>query len=114
MGCGFVPAGSYLDVFAVVEANSRYLTARSGALAIWKELTVPNIRATYPIIRDTVREVGASAVVSHLACFGGSWAAAETKVRSVSVTTSSSAWLSRYQPAAFGNWRAPRIVQSAL
>ena len=113
-GSRFVGAGNYLDVFAALGANPRYFSKRAGAVAVWKELIVPSIRATYPIVRDTIYEVGATAVVSHFASYGGAWAAAETGVRSVIVTTSSSAWLSRHQPLVFANWRAPRIVRGAL
>ena len=83
------------------------MNKRLGAVAVWKELIVPSIRAIYPIVRDTVYEVGATSVVSHFVSYGGAWAAAETGVRSVIVTTSSSAWLSRHQPVVFANWRAP-------
>ena len=113
-GSLFVGAGNYFDVFAALEANPRYVSKRLGAVAVWKELIVPSIRAIYPIVRDTVYEVGATSVVSHFVSYGGAWAAAETGVRSVIVTTSSSAWLSRHQPMVFANWRAPRIVQGAL
>src|SRR5215469_636653 len=113
-GSRFVGAGNYFDVFAALEANPRYFSKRLGAVAVWKELIVPSIRAIYPIVRDTVYEVGATSVVSHFASYGGAWAAAETGVRSVIVTTSSSAWLSRYQPVVFANWRTPRTLQGAL
>src|SRR5271154_4358547 len=113
-GCRFVGAGKYFDVFAALEANPRYFSRRLGAVAVWNELIVPSIRAIYPIVRDTVYEVGATSVVSHFVSYGGAWAAAQTRVRSVVVTTSPSAWLSRHQPVVFANWRAPRIVQGAL
>jgi UDP:flavonoid glycosyltransferase YjiC (YdhE family) len=113
-GSRFVGAGNYLDIFAVLEANPRYFNKVAGAVAVWKELIVPSIRSIYPIVRDTIYEVGATSVVSHFASYGGAWAAAETRVRSVIVTTSSSAWLSRHQPVVFANWRTPRIVQGAL
>ena len=113
-GSRFVGAGSFLDVFAVLEANPCYFSSSTGAAAIWKELIVPSIREIYPVVRDTVHEVGATAVVSHLLSYGGSWAAAQNQVRSAIVTTSSSGWLSRHRPIVFANWRAPRIVQGAL
>ena len=113
-GSRFVGAGNYLDLFAALEANPRYFSKRAGAVAVWRELIVPSIRAIYPIVRDTIHEVGATSVVSHFASYGGAWAAAETGVRSVIVTTSPSAWLSRHQPVVFANWRAPRIIQGAL
>ncbi len=113
-GSRFVGAGNYIDVFAALEANPRYFSKRAGAIAVWKELIVPSIRAIYPIVRDTVYDVGATSVVSHFVSYGGAWAAAETGVRSVIVTTSSSAWLSRHQPVVFANWRAPRVVQGVL
>ena len=113
-GSRFVGAGKFLDVFAALRANPRYLSTGRGGVAIWKELAVPSIREIYPVVRDTVHEVGATAVVSHVLSFGGVWAAAKTGVRNVVVTTTSSAWLSRHQPMVFANWRAPRIVQGAL
>ena len=113
-GSRFVGAGKFLDIFAALSANPRYLSTGRGGVAIWKELVVPSIRDTYPIVRDTVHEVGATAVVSHLLSYGGVWAAAKTGVRNVVVTTSPSGWLSRHQPMVFANWRAPRIVQGAL
>ena len=113
-GSRFVGAGTFLDVFAAVQANPRYLSTGRGSVAIWKELVVPSIRETYPVVRDTVHEVGATVVVSHLLSYGGAWAAAKTGARHVVVTTTSSAWLSRHQPMVFANWRAPRSVQGAL
>ena len=113
-GSRFVGAGKFFDVFAAVNENPRYLSSGRGGVAIWRELVAPSIRDIYPVVRDTVREVGATAVVSHVLSFGGIWAAAETAVRNVVVTTTSSAWLSRHQPMVFANWRAPRIVQGAL
>ncbi len=113
-GSRFVSAGSYLDMFAALEANPRYLRIGTGAVAIWKELVAPSIRDTYPVVRDAVRATGASAVVSHVLSYGGVWAATETGVRNVVVTTTASAWLSRHQPMVFANWRAPRAVQGAL
>src|SRR5215472_5623746 len=113
-GSRFVGAGKFFNVFAALEANPSYLTTRAGVLAVWKDLIVPSVRAIYPTVRDTVRRVGAKVVVSHFVCYGGAWAAAETGALSVTVTTSASAWLSRHQPMVFGNWRTPRIVQSAL
>jgi rhamnosyltransferase subunit B len=113
-GSRFVGAGESLDIFAALRGNPRYLSTARGGLAIWKELAVPSIRETYPVVRDTVREVGATAVVSHLLSYGGVWAAAETGVRSAVVTTSTSAWLSRHHPVVFANWRAPHAVQGAL
>jgi UDP:flavonoid glycosyltransferase YjiC (YdhE family) len=113
-GSRFVSAGSYLDLFAALEANPRYLRTGTGAVAIWKELVAPSIRDTYPVVRDAVRATSASAVVSHVLSYGGVWAATETGVRNVVVTTTASAWLSRHQPMVFANWRAPRPVQGAL
>src|SRR5512143_325853 len=113
-GSRFVGAGSYLDLFATLEANPRYLRTGTGAVAIWKELVAPSIRDTYPVVRDAVRAVGATAVVSHVLSYGGIWAATETGARNVVVTTTASAWLSRHQPMVFASWRAPRVVQGAL
>ncbi len=113
-GSRFVGAGAFLDVFAAVHSNPRYLSTGKGGVAIWKELVAPSIRDIYPVVRDTVDEVGATAVVSHVLSFGGVWAAAKTAVRNVIVTTTSSAWLSRHQPLVLGSWRAPRSVQGAL
>ena len=113
-GSRFVGAGKFLDVFAALQANPRYLSTGKGAVAIWKELVAPSIREIYPVVRDTVREVGATAVVSHLLSYGGIWAAARTGVRDVVVTTTPAAWLSRHQPMVFAKWRAPRMVQGAL
>jgi rhamnosyltransferase subunit B len=113
-GSRFVGAGSFLDVFGALRANPRYLSTARGGLAIWRELAVPSIREIYPIVCDTVHEVGATAVVSHVLSFGGVWAAVKAGVRNVVVTTSSSAWLSRHQPVVLASWRAPRIVQGAL
>lgn len=113
-GSRFVGAGKSLDIFAVLHANPGYLSPGRGALGVWRDLAVPFIRDTYPVVRDTVHEVGATAVVSHGLSFGGVWAAAKTGVRNVVVTTTASAWLSRHQPMVFANWRAPRIVQGAL
>jgi rhamnosyltransferase subunit B len=113
-GSRFVAAGRLLDPFAVLHANPRYLSTGRGGVAVWKELVVPIIREIYPVVRDTVDQVGATAVVSHVLSFGGVWAAAKTGARNVVVTTTPSAWLSRHQPMVFANWRAPRIVQGAL
>jgi rhamnosyltransferase subunit B len=113
-GCHFVPAGDFLDVFGVLEANPQYFTSRGGLMAIWRDLTVPSIRETFPVVRDTARAVGATVVVSHLASFGGAWAASAAGVRSVTVTTGPSVWLSRHHPTVFANWRAPRFLQSLL
>ncbi len=113
-GSRFVGAGKFFDVFAALRANPRYLSTGRGGVAIWKELAAPSIRDIYPAVRDAVRDVGATAVVSHVLAFGGVWAAAETGVRKIVVTTTSSGWLSRHQPLVFANWRAPRIVQGAL
>jgi UDP:flavonoid glycosyltransferase YjiC (YdhE family) len=44
-GSQFVGAGNYLDVFGSLEANPRYFSNRVGAIAVWKELIVPSIRA---------------------------------------------------------------------
>jgi len=104
-GSRFVGAGTFLDVFAALRANPRSLRTGRGGVAIWKELVVPSIRDTYPVVRDTVHEVGATAVVSHVLSYGGAWAAAKTGVRNVVVTTTTSAWLSRHQPMVF----APRV-----
>ena len=113
-GSRFVGAGSYLDLFAMLEANPRYLRTGTGGVAIWKELIAPSIRDTYPVVRDAVCAVGATAVVSHVLSYGSIWAATETGVRNVVVTTTASAWLSRHQPMVFASWRAPRFVQAAL
>ncbi len=111
-GCHSVPAGDFLDVFGVLEANPQYFTSRGGLMAIWRDLTAPSIRETFPMVRDTARAVGATIVVSHLASFGGAWAASAASVRSVTVTTGPSVWLSRHHPTT--NWRAPRFLQSLL
>jgi rhamnosyltransferase subunit B len=113
-GSQFVGAGKFFDVFAALEANPSYVTTRAGVAAIWRDLLVPSVRAIYPTVRDTVRKLSAKVVVSHFISYGGAWAAAETGVLSVTVTTSPSAWLSRHQPLVLGNWRTPRIVQGAL
>jgi rhamnosyltransferase subunit B len=113
-GCSFVPAGDFVDVFSVLEANPQYFTSRGGLMAIWRDLTVPSIRETFPVVRDTARAVGATVVVSHLASFGGAWAASAAGIRSVTVTTGPSIWLSRFHPTVFANWRAPRFLQSLL
>jgi rhamnosyltransferase subunit B len=113
-GSRFVGAGKFFDIFAALHANPRYLSTGRGGVAIWKELAAPSVREIYPVVRDTVHDVGATAVVSHVLSFGGIWAAAKAGVRNVVVTTTSSAWLSRHQPLVFANWRAPRLVQGAL
>src|SRR5215470_12399473 len=113
-GSRFVGAGTFLDVFAALKANPRYLNTATGAVAIWNDLVVPSIRETFPVVRDTIRAVEATAVVSHVLSFAGAWAAAQTGVPSVLVTTSPSAWLSRHHPVVFANWRAPRTVQGLL
>ena len=113
-GSRFVPAGKFLDIFATLEANPRYLNTGSGILAVWKELIEPSIHETYPVVCDAVRDVGAPVVVSHALSFGGAWAAAKHGARSVLISTSPSIWLSRHQPMVFANWRAPRVVQGAL
>jgi rhamnosyltransferase subunit B len=113
-GSRFVAAGNFLDVFGALKSNPRYLRAPGGMAAVWNGLIAPSIRTIYPIVRDTVQEAGATAVVSHFVSYGGAWAAKATGVRSVIVTTSASGWISRYQPLIFGNWRAPRIAQSLL
>jgi len=113
-GSRFVAAGKFFDVFAALAGNPRYLNARSGLMAIWRELGAPSVRDTYPVVRDTVRETGATVVVAHLASFGGAWAAAAAGVRSVTVTTAPSAWLSRHNPTVLANWRAPRPLQIIL
>jgi len=113
-GSRFASAGTFFDIFAALRDNPRYFSPARGGAAIWKELAVPSIRDTYPVVRDTVQQVGASAVVSHVLGFGGMWAAAQTGVRNVTVSTTPSVWLSRHQPTVFVNWRAPRIVESAL
>ncbi len=113
-GSRFVAAGKFLDLFATLHANPHYFSTARGGMAIWKDLAAPSIRDTYPVVRDTVREVGATAVVSHVLSYGAVWAAVTTGVRNVVVTTTSSAWLSRHQPVVFANWRAPRVVQGAL
>jgi rhamnosyltransferase subunit B len=68
---------------------------------------VPSIRETFPVVRDSARAVGATVVVSQLVSFGGAWAASAAGVRSVTVTTGPSVWLSRHHPTVFANWRAP-------
>ena len=113
-GSRFVAAGTYLDIFAQLEGNPRYLRTGTGGVAIVKELVAPSIRETYPVVCDTVRATGAVAVVSHVLSYGGIWAATETGVGNVVVTTTASAWLSRHQPAILANWRAPRPLQGAL
>jgi rhamnosyltransferase subunit B len=113
-GCRFVGAGSFFDVSAALEANPKYIHSRAGALSIWRELVVPSIREIYPVVLATVRDMSATAVVSHFIAYGGAWAAIKARVRSIVVTTSPSAWLSRHEPMVFGNWRAPRLVQGWL
>ncbi|HUN58795.1 MAG TPA: glycosyltransferase [Candidatus Binataceae bacterium] len=113
-GSRFVPAGQFLDVFAALAANPGYFSAASGFMAIWRDLIVPSIRETFPVVRDAVHATGATVVVAHLASFGGAWAAAAAGVRSVTITTASAGWLSRYHPIVFANWRAPRPLQSML
>jgi rhamnosyltransferase subunit B len=113
-GSRFVAAGNYLDVFAALSTNPQYLNPRTGLMAVWRDLMVPSIREIYPVVRDTIRATGATVVVAHLASFGGAWAAAATGVRSVTVTTGPSVWLSRHHPTVFANWRAPRFWQGML
>ncbi len=110
-GSRFVGAGEFFDIFAALEANPRYFNPRSGMAAIWKELVAPSIRDIYPVVVDTVRDVGATVVVSHMLSYGGAWAAATTGVRSVLASTSSAGWLSRHEPLVIGTWRAPRFLQ---
>jgi rhamnosyltransferase subunit B len=113
-GSRFVPAGDFLNVFAALEANPQYFTSRGGLMAIWRDLIAPSIRETYPVVCDTVRATGATIVVAHFGAFGGPWAAAATGVRSVTVTTGPSVWLSRHNPTVFANWRAPHFAQGIL
>jgi rhamnosyltransferase subunit B len=113
-GSRFVAAGRFLDIFAALRDNPRYLSTVRGGVAVWKELVVPIICDTYPVVRETVQQLGATVVVSHVLSFAGVWAAAHTGARNVLVTTTTSGWLSRHQPMVFANWRAPRVVQSAL
>ena len=77
----FVGAGNFFDVFAALQSNPRYLRLGTGIAAIWRDLAEPSIRDIYPVVRDTVRDVGATAVVSHVLSYGGIWAAATTGVR---------------------------------
>jgi len=114
VGCRFVGAGERVDVFAALEANPRYLDPRTGAMAIFRDLVAPSIRETYPVVRDTVGELGASVVVSNALSFGGCWAAEATGVNSVVVTPTPFAWLSRHSPVTFADWRAPRPLQGWL
>ncbi len=113
-GSHFVAAGEFFDIFAALAAAPRYLTPRAGVVAVWKELVVPSIRDLYPAVRAAVRAVRASAVVSHVLAYGGIWGAVDAGVRNVVVTTTSSAWLSRHHPMVIANWRAPRVLRSAL
>jgi rhamnosyltransferase subunit B len=113
-GSCFIGAGKFFDVFAALEANPGYFRTSAGVAAIWRDLIVPSVRAIYPAVRDTVRKISAKVVVSHVISYGGAWAAAETGVASVIVTTAPSAWLSRHQPTVFGNWRTPRILQGPM
>jgi rhamnosyltransferase subunit B len=113
-GSRFVAAGRFLDVFAALRDNPRYLSTARGGVAVWKEFVAPSIGDTYPVVRETIQETGATVVVSHVLAFGGAWAAAHTGARNVLVTTTTSGWLSRHQPTVFANWRAPRVVQGAL
>src|SRR5947207_3448843 len=64
--CRFVGAGNCFDVFAALEANPKYLQSLAGALGIWRDLVVPSIREIYPVVLATVRDAGATAVVSHV------------------------------------------------
>ena len=89
-GSRFVAAGSFLDIFAALRDNPRYLSTVRGGIAVWKELVAPSICDTYPVVRDTAHQVGATAVVSHVLSFGGAWAAAHTGARNVLVTTTPS------------------------
>src|SRR5215470_6477446 len=100
-GSAFVGAGTFVDTFAVLQANPCYLSTGSGLRALWRELIVPSIHAIYPVVRDTAREVGAPVVVSHVLSFGGAWAAARCGVRSAIVSTTPLVWLSRHQPTVF-------------
>ena len=111
-GSRFVPAGDRIDVFGVLASDRRYVDPLTGAFALWRDLAVPSIRATYPAVLETVRTVGAAAVVSHMTAYGGTWAAEAARVPSVLVTTTPWAWFSRRNPAVFGRRRLPRIVQS--
>jgi rhamnosyltransferase subunit B len=113
-GSRFVAAGTYFDVFAALADKPEYFDALRGGVAIWNDLAVPCIRDCYPVVRDTVRSVAAATVVSHVISAAGAWAAAETGVRSVLLTTTTAAWLSRHQPLVFGNWRAPWPLQAWL
>ena len=113
-GSRFVGAGNYLT--SSPSSKPTRVTSISARVR-WRfgrNLSYQAFDRYYLIVRDTIYEVGATSVVSHFASYGGAWAAAETESRSVIVTTSSSAWLSRHQPVVFANWRAPRIVQGAL
>lgn len=112
-GSRLVAAGEYFDVFAALAAKPQYLDGLRGGVAIWNDIIVPINRDHLPVVRDTIRAVGAAAVVSHVATPAGSWAAAEAGVPSVLVTTTTAAWLSRHHPLVFGNWRAPRPLQAA-
>jgi len=110
-GSRFVAAGEFFDVFAAIEANPHYFEGPRGALRLWRELVAPSVREIYPVALDAVRQVGAGGVVSHLLSFGGAWAARAAVARSIVVSTTSSAWLSRHEPVVFAPWRAPRPVQ---
>ena len=79
-GSRFVAAGAYFDVIAALAAEPRYLEPRAGAVMVWKRLIAPSIREIYPVVRQVVGEVGATAVVSHVASYGGAWAAAKSGV----------------------------------
>jgi hypothetical protein len=107
-GSHFVAAGSFLDIFAALASNPRYLNPRHALKGVWCDLIAPSIRETYPVIRDTIHVTGATGVVSQFAALSRGWAAAAANVRGAIVTTGPSAWLSRYEPTVFGNWRAPR------
>ena len=113
-GSRFVAAGSFLDIFAALREDPRYLSTARGGVAVWRKLVAPSIGDTYPVVRETVQQVGATAVVSHVLSFGGVWAAVHAGARNVIVTTTTSGWLSRHQPMVFANWRTPRVVQGAL
>jgi UDP:flavonoid glycosyltransferase YjiC (YdhE family) len=100
VGMAFVPAGTRLDVFALLERRPSYATDMR---ALFRDVARPNLIATWAATHAALSASPADVVVAGDPAFTALWAARERGVPSVLITASPVSWATRQTPVVLGD-----------
>lgn len=107
LGLAFRPVGDHWDIDQLTDQR-KYLHPRTGGIAIWKELCIPNMPASHRAMTEVIAEHRPDVAVCHFLCSGAQWAARQAGVPVALATLAPCWWYSRADPAVFTPQVPPR------